>query len=142
VFCTELALSVLSTFYTWVLGRRKGRKCSLYRLFGRESRCVDACVSSSHPPWFDPSLAASRTGEAIGIDASCVCLSGHASLPTGPASRVETQLWLYRIQIACVAQANEKLHLAWCVFGVVGCLMLYGVLQVKGNGESVTAGPS
>lgn len=25
---------------------------------------------------------------------------------------------------------NDKLHLAWCVGGVIGCLVLYGVLQV------------
>uniref|UniRef100_A0A7S3VIB7 Sugar phosphate transporter domain-containing protein n=1 Tax=Dunaliella tertiolecta TaxID=3047 RepID=A0A7S3VIB7_DUNTE len=28
-------------------------------------------------------------------------------------------------------KANDKLHLAWCVSGVVGCLMLYGVLQER-----------
>lgn len=29
-------------------------------------------------------------------------------------------------------KANDRLHMGWCVFGVVGCLMLYGVLQVGG----------
>jgi len=27
--------------------------------------------------------------------------------------------------------ANSKLHLAWCVSGVIGCLLIYGVLQVR-----------
>lgn len=27
-------------------------------------------------------------------------------------------------------RANERLHLAWCCGGVIGCLVLYGVLQV------------
>lgn len=27
-------------------------------------------------------------------------------------------------------QANDKVHLAWCVGGVIGCLVAYGVLQV------------
>lgn len=26
---------------------------------------------------------------------------------------------------------NEKLHLAWCCTGVIGCLIVYGVLQVR-----------
>lgn len=25
---------------------------------------------------------------------------------------------------------NERLHVAWCVTGIVGCLLLYGALQV------------
>lgn len=25
---------------------------------------------------------------------------------------------------------NERMHVAWCVTGIVGCLLLYGVLQV------------
>lgn len=29
-------------------------------------------------------------------------------------------------------KANEKMHVAWCVSGIVGCLLLYGVLQVRG----------
>ena len=28
-------------------------------------------------------------------------------------------------------KAHEKVHVAWCVTGIVGCLMLYGVLQVS-----------
>jgi hypothetical protein len=28
-------------------------------------------------------------------------------------------------------KANEKVHVAWCVSGIVGCLLLYGVLQVR-----------
>jgi len=28
-------------------------------------------------------------------------------------------------------KANEKIHIGWCVLGVVGCLMLYGVLQAS-----------
>eukprot|EP00197_Chlamydomonas_leiostraca_P013869 CAMPEP_0202867492 /NCGR_PEP_ID=MMETSP1391-20130828/9464_1 /ASSEMBLY_ACC=CAM_ASM_000867 /TAXON_ID=1034604 /ORGANISM="Chlamydomonas leiostraca, Strain SAG 11-49" /LENGTH=389 /DNA_ID=CAMNT_0049547541 /DNA_START=127 /DNA_END=1296 /DNA_ORIENTATION=- len=28
-------------------------------------------------------------------------------------------------------KANERLHMGWCVLGVVGCLMLYGVLQER-----------
>lgn len=28
-------------------------------------------------------------------------------------------------------RANEKLHLAWCCGGVIGCLVAYGVLQVR-----------
>ncbi len=28
-------------------------------------------------------------------------------------------------------KSNERLHVAWCVFGIVGCLMLYGVLQER-----------
>lgn len=27
--------------------------------------------------------------------------------------------------------ANSKLHLAWCVSGVISCLLIYGVLQVR-----------
>jgi hypothetical protein len=30
-----------------------------------------------------------------------------------------------------VVKANDKLHMAWCVTGIVGCLLLYGVLQVR-----------
>ena len=26
---------------------------------------------------------------------------------------------------------NDKVHVAWCVGGVIGCLVLYGVLQVR-----------
>jgi hypothetical protein len=26
---------------------------------------------------------------------------------------------------------NERLHVAWCVGGIVGCLLLYGALQVR-----------
>ena len=26
---------------------------------------------------------------------------------------------------------NEKLHVAWCVTGIVGCLLVYGALQVR-----------
>lgn len=29
---------------------------------------------------------------------------------------------------------NDKVHLAWCVTGVIACLVLYGVLQVWGCG--------
>lgn len=29
-------------------------------------------------------------------------------------------------------RANEKGHVVFCVVGIVGCLMLYGVLQVRG----------
>jgi hypothetical protein len=28
-------------------------------------------------------------------------------------------------------KTHEKLHIAWCVCGIVGCLLLYGVLQVS-----------
>ena len=28
-------------------------------------------------------------------------------------------------------KANERIHVIWCVVGIVGCLMLYGVLQVR-----------
>jgi len=28
-------------------------------------------------------------------------------------------------------KANDKLHLAWCVTGIIGCLVVYGVLQVR-----------
>ena len=28
-------------------------------------------------------------------------------------------------------KANDKLHLAWCVSGIIGCLVVYGVLQVS-----------
>ena len=28
-------------------------------------------------------------------------------------------------------RANEKLHLAWCCTGVIGCLVVYGVLQAR-----------
>lgn len=28
-------------------------------------------------------------------------------------------------------KSNEKLHLAWCVGGIIGCLVVYGVLQVN-----------
>lgn len=28
-------------------------------------------------------------------------------------------------------KANDKLHLAWCVSGIIGCLVAYGVLQVR-----------
>lgn len=28
-------------------------------------------------------------------------------------------------------KANERIHVAWCVVGIVGCLMLYGVLQER-----------
>lgn len=28
-------------------------------------------------------------------------------------------------------KAHEKVHIAWCVSGIVGCLLLYGVLQVR-----------
>jgi len=28
-------------------------------------------------------------------------------------------------------RANERLHVIWCVVGIVGCLMLYGVLQER-----------
>ncbi|GLC44683.1 hypothetical protein PLESTB_000974700 [Pleodorina starrii] len=28
-------------------------------------------------------------------------------------------------------KANDKVHIAWCVVGIVGCLMLYGVLQER-----------
>lgn len=42
----------------------------------------------------------------------------------GKAAPGGTGLW-------AMVKANEKLHLAWCVIGVVGCLMLYGVLQVS-----------
>jgi hypothetical protein len=28
-------------------------------------------------------------------------------------------------------KANEKVHVAVCVTGIVGCLLLYGVLQVR-----------
>jgi hypothetical protein len=31
-------------------------------------------------------------------------------------------------------KGNERLHLAWCAVGVVGCLMLYGVLQASERG--------
>lgn len=30
---------------------------------------------------------------------------------------------------------NDVLHLAFCVVGVVGSLLLYGVLQVRGGGS-------
>ena len=33
-------------------------------------------------------------------------------------------------RVVNVVKANEKLHVAWCVTGIVGCLLLYGVLQV------------
>lgn len=26
---------------------------------------------------------------------------------------------------------NEKLHVAWCVTGIVGCLLVYGALQAR-----------
>lgn len=29
---------------------------------------------------------------------------------------------------------NEALHLSFCIVGVVGSLLLYGVLQVRGGG--------
>lgn len=32
---------------------------------------------------------------------------------------------------------NERAHLAWCVTGVVGCLMIYGVLQVRSAAATV-----
>lgn len=38
-----------------------------------------------------------------------------------------------------VVKANERLHMAWCVTGIVGCLLLYGVLQVRNNRVLVTA---
>ena len=28
-------------------------------------------------------------------------------------------------------KANERVHVSWCVTGIVGCLLLYGVLQVR-----------
>jgi hypothetical protein len=28
-------------------------------------------------------------------------------------------------------RTNEKAHIAWCVIGIVGCLLLYGALQVR-----------
>jgi hypothetical protein len=31
-------------------------------------------------------------------------------------------------------KANDRLHVAWCVVGIVGCLMFYGVLQVRREG--------
>lgn len=48
-----------------------------------------------------------------------------------------------------IIKANEKMHMAWCVTGIVGCLLLYGVLQERiiaeeyvapdGEGERFTA---
>ncbi len=45
-------------------------------------------------------------------------------------------------------KANERLHLAWCCTGVIGCLVAYGVLQVRsallgvheGGGTTATEG--
>lgn len=42
-----------------------------------------------------------------------------AAVALGPMNRFMTYL-----------RNNEKLHVAWCVTGIVGCLLLYGVLQV------------
>jgi hypothetical protein len=28
-------------------------------------------------------------------------------------------------------KANDKIHMAWCVSGIIGCLVVYGVLQAS-----------
>lgn len=53
----------------------------------------------------------SESGGGESLDAAAVAL--------GPMNRFMTYL-----------RNNEKLHVAWCVTGIVGCLLLYGVLQV------------
>lgn len=42
-----------------------------------------------------------------------------AAVALGPMNRFMTYL-----------RNNERMHVAWCVTGIVGCLLLYGVLQV------------
>lgn len=49
--------------------------------------------------------------------------------PPKTASMISPVSWLWgRIR------ANDKLHIAYCAAGVVGCLMVYGVLQASGGG--------
>lgn len=35
-------------------------------------------------------------------------------------------------------EKNDKLHVAWCVAGIFGCMLLYGSLQVCSKVSSVS----
>ena len=35
-------------------------------------------------------------------------------------------------QMMAKLKANDKAHVAFCVSGILGCLVCYGVLQVRG----------
>ena len=39
---------------------------------------------------------------------------------------------LRRDQMMAKLKANDKAHVAFCVSGILGCLVCYGVLQVRG----------
>lgn len=71
-------------------------------------------------------------GHSASASVAAAAVPQASKAPAGPID----SLWFY-------IKSNETLHVIWCVVGIVGCLMLYGVLQerimVEPYGEGANA---